>query len=71
MIINLRDPGMVLQVQPIDDCINQLKSERDYCEIIYLSPCGETLNQVECNRLSVLKYYIALWKLQRNRSKSD
>ena len=54
------DPGMVLQVQPIDDCISQLKSERDYCEIIYLSPCGETLNQVECNRLSVLKNIILL-----------
>jgi len=54
------DPGMVLQVQPIDDCISKLKSERDYCEIIYLSPCGETLNQTECNRLSVLKNIILL-----------
>lgn len=54
------DPGMVLQVQPIDDCINKLKSERVYCEIIYLSPCGVTLNQTECNRLSVLKNIILL-----------
>tara|TARA_B100001564_G_scaffold329299_1_gene313665 strand:- start:767 stop:1441 length:675 start_codon:yes stop_codon:yes gene_type:complete len=54
------DPGMVLQVQPIDDCISKLKSERVYCEIIYLSPCGETLNQTECNRLSVLKNIILL-----------
>tara|TARA_B100000900_G_scaffold84253_1_gene68157 strand:- start:35713 stop:36387 length:675 start_codon:yes stop_codon:yes gene_type:complete len=54
------DAGMVLQVQPIDDCISKLKAERVYCEIIYLSPCGKTLNQIECNRLSVLKNIILL-----------
>jgi tRNA (guanine37-N1)-methyltransferase len=37
--------GMVMTVQPIDACITQLKSERDYDEIIYMSPDGETLNQ--------------------------
>jgi tRNA (guanine37-N1)-methyltransferase len=36
---------MVMTVQPIDACITQLKSERDYDEIIYMSPDGETLNQ--------------------------
>jgi tRNA (guanine37-N1)-methyltransferase len=37
--------GMVMTVQPIDACITQLKSERTYDEIIYMSPDGETLNQ--------------------------
>ena len=36
--------GMVMMVQPIDDCISKLKSERTYDEIIYMTPDGETLN---------------------------
>ncbi|MBT3611320.1 MAG: tRNA (guanosine(37)-N1)-methyltransferase TrmD [Flavobacteriales bacterium] len=44
--------GMVICIQPIDDCIGKLKSERNYNEIIYLSPDGETLNQQICNTLS-------------------
>jgi len=47
-------------IQPIDDCIGKLKSERDYDEVIYLSPDGETLNQQICNTLSTYKNLILL-----------
>ena len=52
--------GMVMRIQPIDDCIGKLKSERYYDEIIYLSPDGETLNQQICNTLSTYKNIILL-----------
>ena len=52
--------GMVLCIQPIDDCISKLKAERDYDEIIYLSPDGATLNQQICNTLSTHKNLILL-----------
>lgn len=44
--------GMVLSIEPIDKCIKQLSKERDYEEIIYMSPDGELLNQSICNQLS-------------------
>lgn len=52
--------GMVLMIEPIAACINQLKSERDYDEIIYMSPDGELLNQKLCNQFSMLKNIIIL-----------
>ena len=52
--------GMVLCIQPIDYCISKLKTERDYDEIIYLSPDGITLNQEICNTLSTHKNLILL-----------
>jgi tRNA (guanine37-N1)-methyltransferase len=52
--------GMVMCIQPIDDCIGKLKSERNYDEVIYLSPDGETLNQQICNTLSTYKNIILL-----------
>ena len=52
--------GMVMCIQPIDDCINELKRERYYDEVIYLSPDGETLNQQICNTLSTYKNLILL-----------
>lgn len=52
--------GMVMCIQPIDDCISQLKLQRDYDEIIYLSPDGERLNQQICNKLSTFKNLILL-----------
>jgi len=52
--------GMVMCIQPIDDCISKLKLERDYNEIIYLSPDGEILNQQICNTLSTHKNLILL-----------
>ena len=52
--------GMVICIQPIDDCISKLKAEREYDEIIYLSPDGTTLNQQICNTLSTHKNLILL-----------
>ncbi len=52
--------GMVLTLQPIDDCISKLQSERDYDEIIYMTPDGEQLNQGISNSLSSLKNIIIL-----------
>lgn len=45
--------GMVIQCEPLAACIDKLKSERDYDEIIYMTPDGETLNQSIANRLSL------------------
>jgi tRNA (guanine37-N1)-methyltransferase len=52
--------GMVMTIQPIDDCIKKLKKERTYDEIIYLTPDGETLNQEICNQFSTYKNIILL-----------
>ena len=52
--------GMVLMVEPIDLCISKLKAERDYDEIIYMTPDGQTLNQNMANGLSLLKNIIIL-----------
>ena len=52
--------GMVMTIQPIDECINTLKSQREYDEIIYLSPDGHTLNQKICNKLSINENLILL-----------
>lgn len=45
--------GMVLMIEPIDKCISYLKSERDYDEVIYMTPDGETLNQKIANSISL------------------
>lgn len=52
--------GMVMMIEPIDACISKLKAERDYDEVIYMSPDGETLNQGMANRMSLLKNIIIL-----------
>lgn len=44
--------GMVMQIEPIDNCITKLKSEREYDEVIYLSPDGELFDQKLANHLS-------------------
>ncbi len=44
--------GMVMMVEPVVNCIEDLKSKTIYDEIIYLSPDGELLNQPLANRLS-------------------
>ena len=54
------EAGMVMTIQPIADLINKLKSERNYDEVIYTSPDGETLNQKTSNSLSLLKNIIIL-----------
>jgi tRNA (guanine37-N1)-methyltransferase len=52
--------GMVLLAGPISKAIEQLKSERNYDEIIYLTPDGETLNQGRVNQLSLNKNLLLL-----------
>mgnify|MGYP001268384288 FL=1 len=52
--------GMVMNIQPIDDCISRLKEEREYDEIIYLTPDSPTLTQNTCNNLSSSKNLIML-----------
>jgi len=52
--------GMVMNIQPIDDCISKLKEEREYDEIIYLTPDSPTLTQKTCNNLSSSKNLIML-----------
>lgn len=52
--------GMVMMIEPIDACISKLKAERDYDEVIYMSPDGETLNQGMANRMSLLENIIIL-----------
>jgi tRNA (guanine37-N1)-methyltransferase len=52
--------GMVLSIEPIDACISTLKKEREYNEIIYLTPDGETFNQSTANSLSLNKNLILL-----------
>lgn len=45
--------GMVMMVEPLDKCISELKGQREYDEIIYLTPDGETLTQKIANTLSI------------------
>jgi len=47
--------GMVMMVEPIVKCIEELQPGRDYDEIIYLSPDGDLLDQPLANRLSIMK----------------
>ena len=47
------DAGMFMMVEPVFNMINELKSERDYDEVIYMSPDGERLNQKISNELSL------------------
>lgn len=52
--------GMVMMIEPIDKCISKLKLERNYDEIIYMAPDGETLNQGIANHISLKKNIIIL-----------
>lgn len=52
--------GMVMMIEPIDNCISKLKSERDYDEVIYMSPDGVLLTQPVVNKLSMNQNLILL-----------
>ena len=52
--------GMVMMIEPISRCLEDLKSKRDYDEIIYLSPDGQMLDQQLSNRLSMKKNLVML-----------
>ncbi len=47
--------GMILRCEPLSTCIEELKAERTYDAIIYMTPDGKTLNQPMANSLSTLK----------------
>ncbi|MDE6378660.1 MAG: tRNA (guanosine(37)-N1)-methyltransferase TrmD [Duncaniella sp.] len=54
------EAGMVMQVEPVDRCIEALKAERSYDEVIFTSPDGETFNQSMANSMSLLHNIIIL-----------
>ncbi|MBK6397365.1 MAG: tRNA (guanosine(37)-N1)-methyltransferase TrmD [Bacteroidetes bacterium] len=52
--------GMVMMIEPIVACIEELKSQRDYDEIIYMSPDGKLFDQPMANQLSMQKNIMIL-----------
>ncbi len=52
--------GMVMMIEPIAAAIEDLKSQREYDHVIYMSPDGQTLNQRTANTLSLAKNIILL-----------
>lgn len=52
--------GMVLSIEPIAVVIEKLKAERDYDEVIYMTPDGKVLEQADCNSLSLKKNIMIL-----------
>ena len=52
--------GMVLMIEPISKCIENLLSERKYDEVIYMTPDAKTLTQSDCNTLSLKKNILIL-----------
>jgi tRNA (guanine37-N1)-methyltransferase len=54
------DAGMILMIEPIHTLISKLKAEREYDEIIYMSPDGKVLDQPIANRLSCMENIMIL-----------
>ena len=54
------DAGMVMRIEPVYDMIEEPRAEREYDEVIYLSPDGERLNQAISNELSLKENIILL-----------
>jgi len=52
--------GMVMSIPPFAACIEKLQQDRNYDEIIFMSPDGETLNQEIANQLSIQENIIIL-----------
>jgi tRNA (guanine37-N1)-methyltransferase len=52
--------GMVMSIEPFAACIEELQAEREYDEIIFMSPDGVTLNQSTANELSIKQNIIIL-----------
>lgn len=52
--------GMVMLIEPIDKCISKLQQERQYDEVIYMTPDGEQLNQSIANQTSLKENIIIL-----------
>ena len=53
--------GMVMMIEPLDKCIAELKAQREYDEVIYMTPDGETLSQPIANQCSLMKNIIILF----------
>lgn len=54
------EAGMVMQIEPVDRALADLKSQRDYDEVIFTSPDGEQFDQPMANTLSLAKNLIIL-----------
>ncbi|MBP3344534.1 MAG: tRNA (guanosine(37)-N1)-methyltransferase TrmD [Bacteroidales bacterium] len=54
------DAGMILMIEPIYKLMSKLKAERNYDEIIYMSPDGELLDQPIANQLSCFENIMIL-----------
>ena len=52
--------GMVMMIEPVDNCISKLKEERNYDEVIYMCPDGELLTQPLANKMSLYENIIIL-----------
>ncbi|PKV66546.1 tRNA (guanosine(37)-N1)-methyltransferase TrmD [Pontibacter ramchanderi] len=52
--------GMVMMIEPIDKLLTELKAERDYDAVIYMTPDGQTLNQQVVNQFSLMRNVIIL-----------
>lgn len=52
--------GMVMMIEPIEKIVNKLKGQRDYDEIIYMTPDGTPYNQGVANELSLYKNIMIL-----------
>ncbi|PRY53720.1 tRNA (guanine37-N1)-methyltransferase [Arcticibacter pallidicorallinus] len=52
--------GMVMSIEPFAACIEKLQAERQYDEVVFMTPDGETLNQTMANQLSLGKNVIIL-----------
>ncbi|MDE6715002.1 MAG: tRNA (guanosine(37)-N1)-methyltransferase TrmD [Muribaculaceae bacterium] len=54
------EAGMVMQIEPVDRAISELRSQRDYDEVIFMTPDGEQFNQSMANELSLCHNLIIL-----------
>ena len=54
------EAGMVLQIEPIDRTITNLKAQREYDEVIFTTPDGEKFSQSTANEISLLNNIIIL-----------
>lgn len=54
------DAGMVMQIEPVFNCIQHLKAEREYDDVIFTAPDGEILTQPMANELSMKQNLIIL-----------
>jgi len=52
--------GMVMNIEPIDRCLSDLRSHRTYDEVIFMTPDGERFNQSIANQLSTLQNMVIL-----------